>query len=716
MSLRKHSVATDVERKAERIEFARRSDAIRKQLKAMERCVIKPQGKFIQLWDKVTTCALVFTAFVTPWEVGLLPSGFWEPQSISIPLFTINRIVDSVFLFDIMIQFFIPFRSKEGLWIFKNEPLAWHYLTTWFPIDFMSSIPYDSIFLGFQALVADANDGTAGSGGSGLRMLKMLRLLKLGRILRASRILKRWEAYIGMSHASLELIKFLIISLIIAHWLACLWAFIGKSGDYLTPLAEDPEWLARYPGVPYIYQRDYRSHTWIQKAGLGDSHPFELYGVALYVSLSNMFGGPTDISPANYVEFYVQCLMMLIGSCTWAYIISAGCGIIATLNPQGVEFRQTMDQLNYFSRDMNLPQALTIKLRTFFQNTQHIIFARHYDGLMEKMSPLLRGEAALRVANKSLKRLPFFRMESVEEEFLASAALSMRVAIYSIREYLPSDHLTIIERGIAAKEGRLKIKGTSFGFDMVIGQPRLRDWAPVVALTVVVQVMYLSRPDLDNILQNDTPKAREALRMAAVRIAMQRLTLRVADEFKRRRSATGQTPTMKEATELALARASAELAIREQRATDENRGRGYITGVEDTAKNADKLQGISQPLAKVRRVKRGNIEEDVAALRNDLEGLKSRMDSQLAELTHELRALPAKIIEASTASKFAARSRVLGKEKSRPKQRCQLAAASTMPATTFAASPDFEHDHMRAVGNGKIATASSGTAGEHLQA
>ena len=68
--------------------------------------------------------------------------------------------------------------------------------------------------------------------------------------------------------------------------------------------------------------------------------------------------------------------MMLIGSSVWAYIISAGCGIVATLDPQRVEFRQTMDELNYFSADKRLPRSLTIKLRTFFQNTQHIIFAR----------------------------------------------------------------------------------------------------------------------------------------------------------------------------------------------------------------------------------------------------------------------------------------------------------------------------------------------------
>ena len=51
----------------------------------------------------------------------------------------------------------------------------------------------------------------------------------------------------------------------------------------------------------------------------------------------------------------------------------------------------------------------------------------------------------------------------MEDCFLASAALSMRVAIFSLREYIPIENLTIVERGIAAKEGRLKIKGTAIG-------------------------------------------------------------------------------------------------------------------------------------------------------------------------------------------------------------------------------------------------------------
>ena len=151
----------------------------------------------------------------------------------------------------------------------------------------------------------------------------------------------------------------------------------------------------------------------------------------------------------------------------------------------------------------------------------------------------------------------------MEDCFLASAALSMRVAIFSLREYIPIDHLTIIERGIAAKEGRLKIKGTAIGFDMIIEKEHLRDMAPVIALTVVVQAMYLPRKDLLAVL-GEAPKAMNALRHAAFRIAMQRMVMKVANEIRYHQKRTGGARlSVQAALDKADLRALAERHIRQ---------------------------------------------------------------------------------------------------------------------------------------------------------
>ena len=46
-------------------------------------------------------------------------------------------------------------------------------------------------------------------------------------------------------------------------------------------------------------------------------------------------------------------------------------GIIATLDPSRIEYRQTLDELNHFCREQQLPSDLSFKLRSYFRNTVH---------------------------------------------------------------------------------------------------------------------------------------------------------------------------------------------------------------------------------------------------------------------------------------------------------------------------------------------------------
>ena len=52
----------------------------------------------------------------------------------------------------------------------------------------------------------------------------------------------------------------------------------------------------------------------------------------------------------NEVEQLVATVLTLLASITWAQVIGTFCGIIATLDPNGVHYRQMMDELNYFAR------------------------------------------------------------------------------------------------------------------------------------------------------------------------------------------------------------------------------------------------------------------------------------------------------------------------------------------------------------------------------
>ena len=120
-------------------------EKIRKRIQTIDRRVINPRSLFIRVWDLITVAALLFTAFVTPFEVAFFGSGVYSG-----PInFTLNRLVDLIFTLDIVLNFFLPYRASQkdgGMLVFDNYRIVKNYLRTWFPLDlFASKLQIDRI-------------------------------------------------------------------------------------------------------------------------------------------------------------------------------------------------------------------------------------------------------------------------------------------------------------------------------------------------------------------------------------------------------------------------------------------------------------------------------------------------------------------------------------------------------------------------------------------
>ena len=157
------------------------------------------------------------------------------------------------------------------MWVYDNRRIARNYLHGWFGIDVVTCIPFDVI------ISALANAGQWTINGMTFRLLRMLRIMKLARIVRASRILSRWQDHIGLSYAYTSLFRFLLITLVLAHWLACLWGFVGladeQGPDFSWPDDVPPPWEGYFDaGV---------GGGWRHKAGVLQAGPWDHYGMAL---------------------------------------------------------------------------------------------------------------------------------------------------------------------------------------------------------------------------------------------------------------------------------------------------------------------------------------------------------------------------------------------------------------------------------------------------
>lgn len=584
----------------------------RRQLKRKQGRTLDPHSRVIQRWDMVTTVALLFTASVTPFEVCIL-----EPTPLhamlSDPLSWVNRVVDIIFVVDIVLQCFIAYQEspeKGGAWITDNKRIIYKYASSWLTLDVLTAIPIDVFIAAYEAgqPTRSTQAETMGAGTNALRIIRMLRLLKLVRVIRASRIFRRWQAHLGISFAVISLIKFVILTLVNAHWLACLWVLIGR----VSSVSDDTP--SPDPHLAF-------GTNWIHKAGLTQATPNEIYSVALYVAFSSIFSGSGGtVVPASPLEYYFQTLMMLVGSSIWAYVISSGCGIIATLNPNGVHYRHMMDELNYFAIDKKLPREMTVKLREFFSQTQHVHRQRRYEVLFDSMSSRLKADAALCWARGTLMRVSYFSGK-VEGEFLASAALTLTPRVFCRSEYISVESLLIIERGIAAKDGRIAGKGATLGEDMVLNSLTFRDLDPAIALTFVVHASCLQKKAFETLLA-DYPVARSCVRHATFKLAFCRAVIQVAKVITKSRS-RGLTVTILEA--FVSIRQAKELAILAQMRNKEPSTGMLSNNLIDLAERAEAI-ALNQDSG------RENIDSRFMQMEGQVKGISTKLDTILQAL------------------------------------------------------------------------------------
>ena len=106
--------------------------------------LIDPQSVFMRRWDISMIVALFLTAIVTPFEVSFLRSStYGDPVDA---LFIFNRVLDVVFIYDILMNFFIKIEVTSGPMgkrtLRTRAEIARYYIKTWFLIDVVSVLPF----------------------------------------------------------------------------------------------------------------------------------------------------------------------------------------------------------------------------------------------------------------------------------------------------------------------------------------------------------------------------------------------------------------------------------------------------------------------------------------------------------------------------------------------------------------------------------------------
>lgn len=309
------------------------------------------------------------------------------------------------------------------------------------------------------------------------RIAKLLRMVKLARVFKASRVLQRALLDYVMNElewtfAVIKMIKLFTVLTAYAHWQACLWGLISSYMD-----AEGvPNWVASFKDD---YEADYAARGIMGKTPSG----LDTYAAALYWSVMTLTSiGYGYATPVNTAERFLCAFYMMMSGLMWTYAIGSVTAIATTLNPNATLYQTTMDSLNYFMRERDLPRDMRLTLREYFNNAR-LVHQLNDDGeLLDKMSPLLQGSVAMVANKKWLDHIWFFRdIEAIKggSDFIAQLAKQLVVRCFIAQERLPVGQLYILRRGFVVKMWRFLGAGKVWGEDMIMQNMHLVDHSQV---------------------------------------------------------------------------------------------------------------------------------------------------------------------------------------------------------------------------------------------
>ena len=354
--------------------------------------VIDPNhAEWTAYWDLMMMLLLTVVLFLMPYEVAFLVPSLDA-------LFVINRLIDLIFICDLVIQFFLAYQNgpdKGNTWVKSLPMIRKRYLKGWFTIDFVSVLPFWIIEM--SGLVDGQKDGAASGEEAGgpesllrvVRAVRLLRLTKLTKVLGMSRILKRYEAHMDVTYAVLSLLKMVFFIVAWSHLQACTWGMLPSlegagTETWLTDLAES------------------------EGTTVDELDPGLKYSAALYWSVMTLtsIGYGAMLPPqSNAIEMIVCVFLMVISSILWVYTMGQMCAIATSMDPDTANFHRIMDGLNMFMHERGIDKKLRVRLRIYFHNCRKMYRVSGDTEILERMSPMLRGVVALEAHRPWLQRV-----------------------------------------------------------------------------------------------------------------------------------------------------------------------------------------------------------------------------------------------------------------------------------------------------------------------
>ena len=394
---------------------------------------LNPNGYFIFIFDMILLLLSIYAIIFPPFEFA-----FHVDDEIKyIRPIIMEFVIDSFFIIDFFLSFFRAYLDFDEQLISNNKSIIIHYLKTWFVVDLISGIPYNSLFtLCVERVKKHPRNIILTYIGYKWRVSQLFRFLRFIKLFKTFTNNQFAYFIIEAINGIDVLVKWfaLYISLFIffssVHLLSCMFIFLAQ--------LEYPNW---------IYQNGFELNN----------QYLDIYITSFYYICATVFTiGYGDIVSVNIYERFFNLILLVVGIMIYSYAVSALSNYVQSVDSKTLDYQNKVTILKQIRvTHEKMPQELYDKISKFLLYRLHNE-SKDKNEVIDNLPMALRNKLIMEMYKNIIKNFIFFKYFD-NSDFIIRVILAFKPIQASKNERLVNEG-DYLEEIIFVKRGKLALE------------------------------------------------------------------------------------------------------------------------------------------------------------------------------------------------------------------------------------------------------------------
>mgnify|MGYP000936582862 CR=1 FL=1 len=338
---------------------------------------IDPKNRLKRCWDVVVIIYTVYLALIYTFIIAFV-------DTISKGVLIINLGMSSVFLVDLILNFFTAYHDEDEIAIRDLPSIMLHYLRTWFFPDLLSAIPFFAFPL-FSEQNAQIGD------------YRYVLLIPLVKVFKSMTIFlqKDWvglfKVFKDTGTYVMRMIKIILLAVYLVHLSVCIFMITARTNlDIAT--------------------------TWVYRLQPEMVSLFELYIVGVYWSVQTLATvGFGDIQLVTNSERLFGIVWLAFGSAFYSFLISNLQSVVEQADADRKDLKSKIAAVMKFATETDLPDDIIQKLKKYMESHKNHTQASTEDiNIIDELPYTLKAQILVSMNAKIVDKLPFFENKNVD--------------------------------------------------------------------------------------------------------------------------------------------------------------------------------------------------------------------------------------------------------------------------------------------------------------